>query len=358
MKKTNVLIVSLLFAAAPVFIAGCHKNDDDNSMVDATQLKKDILVDAANIVCQPSYDALSSKSGQLLTAVQTLIATPTDPNLKACQDLWKSIRESWEQSEAWLIGPVESDNIDPRIDTWPVDFNALETILASPVTIDEPFVDAQEDALRGFHPIEYLLWGQNGDKTAADFTAREYDFLLALTQNLNKLSGDVKASWTGGYTSLLATAGASGNTTYPTTKSAYQALVEGMAGICEEVANAKMKDPFDLQDPTQEESPFSGNSITDFTNNIKGILAMYQGRFTGDGKGIEDLVRTYNLSLDNEIKTKHAAAMTALQAITVPFGQAITTQQTQVVNAMARINDLAETLTSKLKPFVEQYGQL
>ena len=85
---------------------------------------------------------------------------------------------------------------------------------------------------------------------------------------------------------------------------------------------------------------------------------MYQGRFTGDGKGIEDLVRTYNLSLDNELKTKHAAAVAALQAITVPFGQAITSQQNQVVNAMAKINDLAATLTTKLKPFVQQYGQL
>jgi uncharacterized iron-regulated protein len=192
---------------------------------------------------------------------------------------------------------------------------------------------------------------------AADFTQREKDFLLALTQNLNTLAGDVETSWTSGYTTLLATAGASGNATYPTTKSAYEALVDGMAGICGEVANAKIKDPFDLQDPTQEESPFAKNSIIDFTNNIRGILAMYQGKFASDGKGIEDLVRNYNLSLDNEIKTKHAAAVASLQAITVPFGEAIISQQTQVVNAMAKINELSDALTTKLKPFVQQYGQ-
>ena len=99
------------------------------------------------------------------------------------------------------------------------------------------------------------------------------------------------------------------------------------------------------------------NSIIDFTNNIKGILAMYQGRFITDGKGIEDLVRNYNLSLDNEIKTKYAAAISSLQAITLPFGEAIISQQTQVANAMSRISELAEVLDTKLKPFVQQYGQ-
>ncbi|MEJ0103178.1 MAG: imelysin family protein [Bacteroidota bacterium] len=255
------------------------------------------------------------------------------------------------------IGPVESDDIDPRIDTWPVDFNELDAILNGSDELNEAYVNGLEESLKGFHPIEYLLWGQDGSKTAAELTARQKEFLLALTQNLNTLCGSVKASWTSGYANQFATAGASGNTVYPTTKSAYEALVDGMAGICDEVANGKMKDPFDAQDPLQEESPFAKNSIIDFTNNIKGILAIYEGKFTNDGKGVEDLVRNYNLSLDNEIKSKHQAAITALNAINIPFGEAILTQPTQVTNAMAKINDLAETLETKLKPFVQQYGQ-
>jgi predicted lipoprotein len=112
-----------------------------------------------------------------------------------------------------------------------------------------------------------------------------------------------------------------------------------------------------LQDPKLEESPFAKNSIIDFTNNIKGIMDMYQGKFNEDGKGLEDLVRINNLSLDNDIKTKHGTAIAALQAITVPFGEAIITQQTQVQTAMNKINELAETLAEDLKPFVQQYGQ-
>lgn len=359
MKKTNILITSMLLAASAAVITACHKNDDNSPAVDVTQLKKDILTDAANTVIVPSYTDLAAKSAQLLAAVQTLNTTTNDANLAACKTLWQSIRETWEQSEAWLIGPVEADDIDPRIDTWPVDFNSLDSILNTSSTLDQAYINNLDDALRGFHPIEYLLWGQNGNKAAADFTAREKEFLLALTQNLNTLCGDVKASWASGYANAFATAGTSGNTTYTTTKAAYEDLVDAMAGICEEVANGKMKEPFDApvgEGQLFEESPFAKNSTIDFTNNIQGILKMYQGKFTSDGKGVEDLVRNYNLSLDNEIKTKHAAAIAAMGAITDPFGAATVSQRTQISTAMDKINDLLSTLETKLKPFVQQYG--
>jgi len=356
MRKTNLWIVSVLLISGTMVITACHKSKDENE-VDVTQLKKDILADAAITVAGASYVDLSAKAAQLLTAVQTLNATTNDANLETCRDLWKSTRETWELSEAWLIGPVEADDIDPRIDTWPVDFNDLNEVLASSATLDDAYMDGLETSLKGFHPIEYLLWGKDGNKAATSFTDREKEYLLALTQNLEKLCAEVNVSWSGSYANLMVNAGASGNSEFPTTRSAYETLVDAMAGICDEVAEGKMKDPFDQQDPAQEESPFAKNSIIDFTNNIKGILAMYQGRFISDGKGIEDLVRNYNLSLDNEIKTKHAAAVVALQAITMPFGEAIISQQTQVANAMSRISELADVLETKLKPFVQQYGQ-
>ncbi|MGC4037750.1 MAG: imelysin family protein [Chitinophagaceae bacterium] len=358
MKRKNVLYAVAFAAVTVIAIPACHKNDDSGS-TDVTKLKTDILADAANTVIVPSYTDLSAKAGQVLSTVQALNTTTNDANLTAARAAWQAIRQTWEQSEAWLIGPVESDNIDPRIDTWPVDFNSLDSILNTSNTLDEAYVNDLDDALKGFHPIEYLLWGQDGNKAAADFTAREKEFLLALAQNLNTLCSDVKASWTGGYANSFATAGTSGNATYPTTKSAYEALVDGMSGICEEVANGKMKEPFDApvgEGQQFEESPFAKNSMIDFTNNIQGILKMYQGQFTSDGKGVEDLVRNYNLSLDNEIKTKHAAAITAMNAVTDPFGEATVSQRTQISNAMDKINDLLSTLDTKLKPFVQQYG--
>ncbi|HRP56687.1 imelysin family protein [Agriterribacter sp.] len=356
LKKVISRTAFFIGGTALLVTASCKKNNDGND-TDAAALNTEILSNTATGVCLASYQDLADKSGQLLTAVQTLNTTTTDDNLASCRALWKSIRETWERSEAWLVGPVAVDEIDPRIDTWPVDFNDLNSILSSGATLDDAYIDGLEESLKGFHPIEYLLWGQDGDKAAASFTDKEKEYLLGLSQNLKKLSEEVKDSWTGGYTTLLATAGAAGNTEYPTKKAAFEALVDGMAGICDEVANGKMKDPYELEDPTQEESPFAQNSIIDFTNNIKGIMDMYQGKFINDGKGIEDLVRHYNLALDNKIKEAHGTAVAALSAIDVPFGEAIIDQKPKVENAMAKINDLASVLDSELKPFLQQYGQ-
>ena len=127
-----------------------------------------------------------------------------------------------------------------------------------------------------------------------------------------------------------------------------------MQSICDEVANSKITEPFESGDASLEESPFAKNSFVDFKNNIDGIMLMYQGKFNKDGKGMEDLVRANNLSLDAEIKSKHAAAIAALTAIKVPFGEAITSKASDVQNAINKINELADVLDVKLRSFVQQ----
>jgi uncharacterized iron-regulated protein len=119
-----------------------------------------------------------------------------------------------------------------------------------------------------------------------------------------------------------------------------------------------MFEPFQAQDPSLEESPFAKSSIADFTNNIRGIENVYLGRYgNSDGIGLEDFVRQNNLQLDGQIKQQIAAAIAALNAITVPFGEAITAQPVQVQQAMDAINTLAATLNDGLLPLVQQHVQ-
>ncbi len=356
MKRFKQILAAALLLSTCFGLSSCDKNDDNAT--DTEALKKDILSNISTTVISDSYGDMYAKATALSQAVSALETTTNDANLQAARQAWKNMRITWEQTEAWLFGPVSSDDIDPRIDTWPVDFNALDDQLTSGNAFTESYINDLADDLKGFHPIEYLLWGQNGSKVAADFTAREKEYLSALTANLQKLSKQVNDSWTtGGYASLLASAGQQGNSTYPSLQSAYLEIVDAMAGICDEVANGKMLDPFAAQDPSQEESPFAKNSITDFTNNIQGILKIYQGDFDKTGPGLEDLVREYNLSLDNEFKTAHATAIAALQAVTDPFGQAISSQPSQVQTAMDKINALALVMEEKLKPFLQQYAK-
>jgi uncharacterized iron-regulated protein len=344
-----------LWIALPILaLTSCTKNEAEDT--DVQQLKKEVLANISANVCLAGYEDMLASAQALQNTVNDLQANKTDQHLEQARTNWKKIRESWERSESWLFGPVSTNSIDPRIDTWPVDFNALDSILATSNVLDEDYVDGLEDALKGFHPIEYLLWGENSNKTAAQLTSRELEYLQGLVQNLVNLCEELRNAWTAGYSDELSLAG-QGSAAYSTLQSAYLELADAMAGICDEVANGKIKDPFELQDPSQEESPFAKNSLTDFINNIRGVMDVYQGKFNADGKGIEDLVRSYNLSLDNEIKNAHAAAMASLQGISQPFGEAIMSQPAQLQNAMNKINTLATVLEEKLRPFLLQYAQ-
>ena len=131
-------------------------------------------------------------------------------------------------------------------------------------------------------------------------------------------------------------------------------MVNGMIDICEEVATGKIGEPYHLQDPSLEESPYSSNSMVDFKNNIISIQNAYLGKYNVDGKGLEELVRTYNLTLDAHIKTKINNALAALSTVTDPFGTALSTQQVQIQNSIDAIEELKDILESELLPFIQQ----
>ncbi|MEJ1239842.1 imelysin family protein [Chryseolinea sp. T2] len=351
---TKVLAVSTL-----MLFAACNDDNENGSSVDVT-LNTAVLDDFSAAIAQATYNDLAAKTTTLYSQVLELAKDgATNTELDACRATWKSARQAWEQSESFLFGPVSTDNIDPRIDTWPVNFTDLDAQLNSDNEFTEAYIDDLEDALKGFHPIEYLIFGENGAKTAEQLSARDIEYLKGLALNLKSLTSDLDESWdpssSGNYHTIFTTAG-SGNSIYPTQAAAFEELVIAMAGICDEVANGKIGEVYAAQDPTLEESPFAKNSITDFTNNIKGVQNVYLGKYAADGRGLEDMVRAYNLGLDNDVKLKMSTAIEALGKITVPFGEAIKTQKTQVQNAIDAIKALQATLEEELLPFVKLHS--
>jgi predicted lipoprotein len=315
-----------------------------------------VLRDFSSVVARPVYADLASKTEALESSVALFVQSNSESDLISCKQNWRSAREAWEKSEAFLFGPVATENIDPRIDTWPVNFIDLEGELSGTQAFTAEYVNSLQDALKGFHPIEYLLFGENGNKSAVEFTVREKEYLVALAANLKQLTADLNYSWSAANADnygIHVTNAGSGSTVYETQLAAYEEIVNAMIGIADEVAAGKISEPFLAQDPNLEESPFANNSITDFTNNIRGIEAVYTARYTADGTGIEDFVRAHNLQLDGLIKLKTAAAIAALQNITVPFGDAITQQPVQVQSAIDAINELKEVLEVELLPLVQ-----
>jgi len=212
-------------------------------------------------------------------------------------------------------------------------------------------------SLRGFHPIEYILWGVDGNRSAAAITAREKTYMISLTKDLQNNASALNNSWItglGNFGKEVKTAG-SGSTVYAKKQEVFLSITQALIDICDEVGEGKMAEPFISSDSNIVESPFSNNSVIDFKNNIIGLGNVYNGTYSNPGTGITDLVAAKNVSLDNKLRQQITAAINSFNTITLSYEQAIFSQRTQITNTRTALATLRTTLEDELKPFIIQY---
>jgi len=280
----------------------------------SADLEDQVIQNVAFNVILKTYKNLAGTANALHRAAIQLAATPTQSNLEKAQQAWRDTREPWESSESFLFGPVESLSVDPMIDTWPLNILDMDAILKGSRNIDRSFIGSLGNNVQGFHTIEYLLFGNGATsnvKTIDQMTQRELDYLVATTDLVAAHAKRLSDAWEFnenpdrpellGYVVRVMNPG-NKNNFYPSKTSVFAEYVNGMIGIADEVGNGKIADPFgadiDHADTTKVESPFSWNSITDFSNNIESIRAVFTGDYdNNDGKGIQDLVTAKNPAL-------------------------------------------------------------
>lgn len=354
MRRCQIVSPSAALALAlAVSACGTDSSGPNPGGFDASTM----LVEVPARVILATYVDLEAKATALNAAVVALNAAVTEPNLLAAKEAWRATRRPWEQSEGFLFGPVETQGIDPSIDSWPVNQADLDAVLASSATLTSAYIDGLEGTLKGFHTIEYLLFG-TGSKTAAQLTTREREYLLAATQSLVNATTQLRQAWDpagGDYGAVVATAGQAGNAVYTSESQAVQELINGMIGICDEVGNGKISDPFEQQDRSLEESQFSNNSNADFADNIRSVQNVYLGRYNSStGTGIRALVLAKgSAALDTRIQGEIQAAIAAIGEMTPTFGEAITANPTKVEGARTAVGTLRQTLESEVLPLAQ-----
>ncbi len=339
-----------------LILAGCKDSSTaPQSQHLNEQTAASVLQQASQNVILQTYIDLNTQAGLLLKAVNTLGSAANEANLEAAQKQWRDTRVPWEASEAFLFGPVETEGIDPGIDSWPVNKTDLDNVLKSSDPLTKEYVAGLEGTLKGFHTIEYLLFGDNNDKAASDFTQRQIEYLVACMECLKDATQDLVDQWSPqgqDFEAELTTAGA-GNQIYKTQKAALEELVNGMEGIADEVGNSKINDPFSQEDPTLVESQFSLNSKTDFQNNIRSILHIYTGDYAGNnGPGITDIVQQYDATLDARFVSQVNAAITAIGNIQGAFKDAITQNPASVQSAQSAVRTVFSTLQNDISPLI------
>jgi putative iron-regulated protein len=359
--KLSLTLRSLALTGS-LAVAACSS---DNGGELKPSVDQEIVTHFADDVVVPTYQLLATRLTELEASVTALAAQPTAAKLTAAQDAWFAARQPWEQSEGFLFGPVESFGYDPAMDSWPVNRSDLDAVLASSDAFTADYVRNLQETQKGFHTIEYLLFGDGRTKKVEDFTQRQFDYLKAIVSEQKGIGIALANSWTqtvdgrAPYRDTLANAGQAGNSAYPSVASAAQEMVVGMSGILDEVANGKIADPYDAKDPQLVESQFAYNSLSDFSNNIRSVENAYKGTLPGvapKGRSLSDFVRAENAELDTRFRAELTEAIAALGRIPEPFRESIKDPASadEIEAAQAAILKALNTLDTEIKPLTSR----
>lgn len=379
----------LLLPLAAMTLSSCSDNGgegiDDDPLSDKEAALKSATVAYVDHTVLPTYRDMADAAIELYGLCATIQSrwaegALTSADIAAAGEAWKRSRKSWELSEAFLFGPASQHNIDPHIDSWPLDKAAMDDLLADIRAGKSWSIDNNGGyGLLGFHSIEYMLFELSADQNTSlthstDYTAEELQYLLAVAQDLRDQCVLLEACWAGddnisdvkrtilseadlgfgeAYGSEMKNARQAGSR-FKTYQAAAEEIIQGCIDIADEVGNTKIGRPnsaASLEDKNYIESPYSLNSIEDFIDNIRSIENSYFGSLDGDAS-LSDYVKSVDAALDAEVRQAIDAAIAAIALVPEPFAKHATDQAAS--NAVTVVGtDLVNTL-QKVSRCIEQ----
>jgi predicted lipoprotein len=116
----------------------------------------------ANKTVVPTYKDMKVNAIEMYEAAKIFKTTKKQADLNKVCEAWRRTRIAWETSESFLFGPADSENLDPALDSWPLDKAQLDGILNSTDAIDKVQLT---DVTSGFHTLEYLLFREGSNRT-------------------------------------------------------------------------------------------------------------------------------------------------------------------------------------------------
>ena len=387
MRFTNIFKAGLCLSlmSSSLLLSSC---DGDKPKNPEKQYDTSLVIaNTIDIVTVRSFADLTAEVTALDKACMELQKSPTQANLDKARELWKVARKTWEQTEAFGFGPVgelDQDNeasegednypldIDPNMDTWPVDVSLMNQTIASNEPITKATIEKHNET-RGFHLLEYILWGPQKNPFTIETlqgNPRLLEYLVAGSNDMKSVCDKLTTKWPA-FAKMIKAAG-KGSKAYPTTKAAIEEMVTGMQDIVDEVGKEKIEFPLNGGGPTgsvdggdiskdgkphfeKEESPFSNNSLQDFQDNLQSVYNLYTCSYKGQsGASISDLIVNVfkKPELDKRFKDQINKAQTALKGLPGTFTECIEHHRPEVKSAQAEVIKLSEILEKEIAPLV------
>ncbi len=322
-----------------------------------------ILDNYADIALAGYEDSLATAQ-DLKSAVNALVAAPSDATLQAAKDAWLAARVPYQQTEAFRFGNPTVDEWEGKVNAWPLDEGLIDyvdsgqggndenpfslvNVIANPtVTVSGATIDAtaitpavlqdlhevegiEANVATGYHAIEFLLWGQDlngteagaGERPATDFDTanctndncdRRVQYLQAATDLLISDLEEIVATWSTGGQGRADLAEGDG----------IVMAFTGMGSLSYgEQAGERMKLGVLLHDPEEEHDCFSDNTHNSHYYDGLGIRNVYTGRYVRvdgsvvEGPSLYDFVAAKDAGLADNLLADMNSTMIALGAI-------------------------------------------
>jgi predicted lipoprotein len=341
----------MVAAALVVVAAACG----DTATGPGRAMTTGVIADEVNHVMLPNIDSLANRGVRLATQINAFAAAPTPAGLAEAQADWRATRASYEYGEAFSFGPIETDGIDPAVDTWPVDIAGIGTLIAGPDSLTPSFIDGLPVTLKGFHAVELMLFGAPGaPASASGFNARQLEYLVAAGQDLSNELSALRIAWSptsGDFAGQVLHAG-HGTSAYSSQSAVMQDIVTQMATQPAQFIY-KIAQPLATDSSIYEESRFSDNTLADIESNLAGTAALYYGDpSSGSNRGLGKIVAADDPALDQTVRAQFAEAAAAMAKITPSFDVALHADPAALqVAAQASLN-LQKTMINLVAPLL------
>lgn len=377
MKFTKFLMIGAL----ALFAVSCSDDNDEPKVDDNLSAKEKTLQaatqDYVDHTVLPTYSKMADaavRMQKLCHAMQDKHAagTLTSDDVKAAGEAWKEARKYWELSEAFLFGPAANHNIDPHIDSWPLDKAAMDNLLVQIRNGNSWSLENNGGyGLIGFHAVEYMLFELSADENTAlvhstNYTPEELEYLVAVADDLCQQCVCLEACWAGtenistekrailedaeldygeNYGWEMKNARQAGSR-FKTYQECAEEIIQGCIDIADEVGNTKIGRPHmgsSEEDKNYIESPYSLNSIEDFADNIRSIKNAYTGSQSGDAS-VSDYIKSKDAAVDAKVRAAIDNAIAKIELIPEPFAKNATGVQSE-----AAVKAAGETLVEALE---------
>lgn len=352
MKISRFIILGL----SALLVSSCSDNDEPNpgDISQKEQTLQAATVDYVNHTVLPTYSAMADAAIRMRDLCHTIqekygAGSLTTNDIKAAGDAWKEARKNWELSEAFLFGPAANHNIDPHIDSWPLDKAAMDNLLVQIRNGNQWSLENNGGyGLIGFHAVEYMLFELSEDENTSlvhstNYTPEELEYLVAVADDLCQQCVCLEACWAGtenvskekhqileeaeldygeNYGWEMMNAGQAGSR-FKTFQEAAEEIIQGCIDIADEVGNTKIGRPHigsSQEDKNYIESPYSLNSIEDFADNIRSIKNAYLGSRSGD-TSVSDYIKKISPETDTAVRNAIENAISAIEAVPEPFAK-------------------------------------